>query len=286
MKPYYLVALLVTTASADHHHLKPLTDALTLHASFDNGTSADYAKGDPSLLTWTDRKQNTTSPGLPADAKTTISKNVGKFGDALKFTSNDTAWVFFPAEKNIAYNTGNFAGTISLWLRCDPVDGLAPGYCDPVQLTTRAWNDASFFVDFNKQGSPRDFRLGAFADLTVWNPTRADVPEDKRPLVTAKTKPAFAADRWTHVAFTWENFNTGDESATAKLYIDGQLDGTITGWNQQFTWKPDETPRLLLGLNYIGLIDEVSCFDRALTQQQVKSLHSLKTGMTPLLPKK
>ena len=282
MKPCYLITLLLlATASADHHGL---TSALTFHASFDKGTTADFAKGDADLLTWTDRKKNTTAPGLPADGKTTVAKGAGKFGDALKFTASDAAWVFYPAAGNVPYSDKKFSGTVSLWLQCDPVDGLAPGYCDPVQITTRAWNDASFFIDFNKEGKPRDFRLGAFADLTVWNPTKADVPEEKRPLVTAKTKPAFAADRWTHVVFTWENFNTGEKSATAKLYIDGKHEGTITGWDQRFSWKPEETSRLLLGLNYIGLLDEVSCFDRALTQPEITKLHALKSGLTPLLP--
>ncbi|MDG2125234.1 MAG: LamG domain-containing protein, partial [Verrucomicrobiales bacterium] len=127
-------------------------------------------------------------------------------------------------------------------------------------------------------------RLGAFADLLTWNPTKAEVPEENRPLVTAKTKPAFAAGRWTHVVFTWDGFNSGKKSATAKLYIDGNHEGTITGWDQKFTWKPDETSRLLLGLNYIGLLDEVSCFDRSLTLSEIESLHTLKSGLTPLLP--
>ena len=58
---------------------------------------------------------------------------------------------------------------------------------------------------FNKDGDPRDFRLGAFADLKVWNPENKEISEDQRPLFPVKAPP-FAKDRWTHVLFTWSNF--------------------------------------------------------------------------------
>ena len=75
----------------------------------------------------------------------------------------------------------------------------------------------------------------------------------------------------------------GDKDGVAKLYIDGRLDGTLTGWNQQFTWGENETSRLLLGLHYIGLIDEFSCFNRALTAEEVKSIFQLEGGISRLL---
>jgi hypothetical protein len=33
---------------------------------------------------------------------------------------------------------------------------------------------------------------------------------------------------------------------------------------------------MALGLNYIGLIDEISVFDRVLTDQEIRTLHALK----------
>ena len=256
--------------------------ALTLHASFDNGTDADFAKGDKRLYTWTDRKKNVARAGLHTDGKSVVAKGAGKFGSALEFKAGDAPWIFYQARENLAYRNKDWGGSVSLWLKCDPVDGLADGYCDPVQLTPRAWNDAAFFLDFNKEGSPRDFRLGAFADLNVWNPEKADVPESKRPLLTAK-KPGFSKDRWTHIVFTWEGFNSGSKKATAKLYIDGKHNGTLSGWDQQFTWSDSETSRLLLGLLYVGWLDEFSCFDRALTPDEVKSIHGREGGVGALL---
>ena len=113
---------------------------------------------------------------------------------------------------------------MSFWLKVDPVNELDPGYVDPIQITPNTWNDASFFVDFNKDGNPRAFRLGAFADRAVWNPTKKEVPEPQRPLVPAKSHP-FSKDKWTHVAFTWERFNTGKKDGVAMLYLNGKKGG-------------------------------------------------------------
>ena len=117
----------------------------------------------------------------------------------------------------------------------------------------------------------------------MWNPEKKkNVPESERPLLTAKD-PGFGKDKWTHIVFTWEGFNNGSKEATAKLYIDGKLNGTLTGWNQQFTWDDSETSRLLLGLLYVGLLDEFSCFDRALTPDEVKSIYEREGGVGALL---
>ncbi len=274
-----LLCLWVGDLRADDAEIKA---ALTLHASFDNGTDADFAKGDKKLYTWTDRKKNVAKAGLHTDGKSVVAKGAGKFGSALEFKAGDAPWIFYQAKENLAYRNKNWDGSVSLWLKCDPVGGLADGYCDPAELTPRAWNDAAFFLDFNKEGSPRDFRLGAFADLKVWNPEKADVPESKRPLLTAE-KPGFSKDKWTHIVFTWEGFNSGSKKAIAKLYIDGKHNGTLSGWNQQFTWSDSETSRLLLGLLYVGWLDEFSCFDRALTPDEVKSIHGREGGVAALL---
>lgn len=264
-----------------------IRSALTLHASFDHGLDADFAAGDPKLYTLTDRKQKTSKAGLHTAGKSGLAKGSGKFGGALEFKSGDAPWIFYQAKQNLAYAPRGWDGSVSLWLKCDPVDGLAKGYCDPVQLTPRAWNDAAFFLDFNKEGKPRAFRLGAFPDLAVWNPQKKDVPESERPLLTAKPNassgPLFSKDRWTHIVFTWERFNSGGKDGIAKLYVDGRLNGTLSGWEQQFTWGENETARLLLGLHYVGLLDEFSCFNRALDADEVKRIHQMERGVGSLL---
>lgn len=251
----------------------PAFSGLTLFASFDNSTSADFAVGDDRIYTWTDRGTDASRPGLPPGDVTRRLSEGGRVGGCLEFTDEESPWVFFNASKNLAYSDEDWSGSVSLWLQCDPVDGLAPGYCDPIQITPRQWNDAAFFLDFNKEGTPRDFRLGAFADLTVWNPDGSVVPESDRPLLKA-VDPQFALDRWTHVVFTWDGYNTGSKSAKTTLFIDGRRNGALTDWNQRFTWESDETARVLLGLHFIGKIDELALFDRALSAEEAHQLYS------------
>ncbi len=275
IRSFLFLAILAQSVSA----ASPLKDALTFHASFDEGVYADFSKGDPNLRTLVKRKPEQIVLGLQANGAAKHVRDQGKKGGALHFTRKETPWLYFKAEDNVPYQKQQWTGSISAWMKLDPEEDLEPGYCDPIQVTTRAWNDGAFFVDFDKEGDPRDFRLGAFADLSVWNPNKADVPEDKRPLLKV-SNPPFSKDQWTHVAFTWKNFNSGEKDGVAVFYLNGKKQGEITGWNQQFTWKDDEEARLYIGINYIGLFDELSCFNRALTDEEIQSLYQTPIELT------
>lgn len=274
--------------AADKASLKPLQDALTLHASFDQGINADYAKGDSRLYSCLrPGNQSEARPGLNTDGKTQRIATGGLAGGTLKFNARNATWIFFPGESNVSFSKSNWNGTLSVWLRLDPEEDLDPGYTDPIQITPRKWNDAAFFVDFDKDGDPRDFRLGAFPDLSVWNADNKNVnniPEDQRPLVTVKNPP-FGSDKWTHVVFTWEGFNSGDKTGKATFYLDGKNHGELKGWDQTWSWSESEEVRLFLGLNYIGLLDELSCFNRSLSAQEVKQLFELGENISTIVPK-
>tara|TARA_B100000959_G_scaffold203366_1_gene212926 strand:- start:614 stop:1444 length:831 start_codon:yes stop_codon:yes gene_type:complete len=271
----FALAGAVMLATAAESSLK---SALTFYASFDEGTDADLAKGNKQLFTLVDKQPK---PGNHTDGLTSLVKDKGLFGGALLFSQRKAKWLLYDGAKNFHFAEKNWSGTVSFWLKVDPVNDLDPGYVDPIQVTPNTWNDASFFVDFNKDGNPRAFRLGAFADKAVWNPTNKDVPEPQRPLVPAKSSP-FSRDRWTHVAFTWEGFNTGKKNGVATLYLNGIRQGSITGWNQQFSWtgKPH---RILIGLNYMGLFDDMACFNRALSPKEIKRIHTHQAALTKLL---
>ena len=89
---------------------------------------------------------------------------------------------------------------------------------------------------------------------------------------------------WTHVAFAFENFNTGKPDGLATLYLDGKKMGEIVARTQTFTWEPTWAA-VMLGLNYVGMMDDLALFDRALTQDEVSHLFALRTGVGELLPK-
>ena len=261
-----------------------LAAALVFHASFDGGVNARVAPGDPALYwapTWNRRQE--AQPGLPPSGDTRHAAGAGRFGDAIQFTRRGAPVVFFNGGPNSPYAERNWQGAASLWLSTDPDGELQPGFCDPIQLLGRAWNDASLWVEFEKRPTDVPFRLGVYADLDVWNPTKRriqDIPSAERPLLTVD-RPPFAKGKWTHVVFTWESFNTGRPDGVARLFVDGQPHGALTGRQQTFTWDPARSA-ITLGLNYIGLLDELALFHRALTGAEVETLYQLERGVASL----
>jgi hypothetical protein len=265
---------LIANEQAGAAALQALRNTLTFHASFDATVRAAHAAGDPALY-WTPtlKQRNDSKPGLPVSGEVQHALGAGRFGDALRFTSRKSPVVFYQGAGNIAYSATNWEGTVSFWLSTDPEGQLEPGFCDPVQITPRAWNDAAFFVEFEKRAENIPFRLGVYADINVWNPEKrpfADIPQAERPLVTVE-KPPFARGTWTHVVFTFERFNTNRSDGIARLYLDATPHGTLSPRQQTFTWDVQNT-YIALGLNYIGLIDELTIFNRALTDGAVRAL--------------
>ncbi len=263
-----------------------LRQALTFHASFDQGPDADFALGDRRVYTALSIKEpRRASPGLPTNGVVSLAKGEGRVGDALRFHRSAPELIHFQVAKNLAYTKTNWNGTVSFWLRLDPDTDLEPGFCDPIQLTSREWNDAALWVDFSKDERPRHFRLGAFADRAVWDPTGRDLdktPEAERPMLTV-TRPPFTRQRWTHVAATFASFNTGQKDGVATLYLDGQVVGSVSPREQTFTWEPGQAIALL-GIGYTGLFDELAFFNRALAAGEVGQLFALPNGVAELHP--
>jgi hypothetical protein len=263
-----------------------LRDALTFHASFDRGTEAEFAKGDRRLYSASamNRRAEAIVGLSPTNTSVVLAAGRGRFGTALHFQRKSPTTLFFQAATNLAYRAGDWSGTVSLWLSTDPATDLAPGFCDPIQITSKSWNDAAFFVEFEKRAESIPFRLGVYADFKTWNPqNRAwdSIPAAEKPLLTVN-RPPFRPGRWTHVTFTFEGFNSGRSNGVARLYLDGQAQGMITARDQKFTWDPAQA-HVMLGLSYVGLFDELSLFDRALTTEEVADLYKLPHGVTALL---
>jgi hypothetical protein len=68
----------------------------------------------------------------------------------------------------------------------------------------------------------------------------------------------------------------------ARLYLDGKARGELSPRRQSFTWDPEQNA-IALGLSYIGLLDELSIFDRALSGDEVGTLYGLQKGVASLL---
>lgn len=249
----------------------PSTPNPTFVAEFDDSLDANVSASDPSIYTAESTQRK--NPVAGNQISEVALDNKGKFGKALKFSAK-TKDVLFYSGREIGYRKKDWQGTVSFWMKLDPNKDLEPGYCDPIQITQRAWNDAAFFVDFDKE-LPRSFRLGVFPDLATWNPHGTDleqIPPAQLPLVTVENPP-FGSNRWTHVCFTWKNINaSADQPSVATLYLDGKIQGTIER-PLRFTWNPDQAA-IMLGLNYIGLIDRLTIFESALGAEQIRALAS------------
>jgi hypothetical protein len=87
-------------------------------------------------------------------------------------------------------------------------------------------------------------------------------------MVTVK-QPGFSREAWKHVAFTFEGINASeDKLAKAALFLDGKLQGVLEG-PMKFTWDPTKTA-IMIGIEYIGDMDELLIFDQPLNLQQLE----------------
>lgn len=275
------LSLCSVVAGEEPDSLAAIRKSLTLSASFDQGADADFAKGDKQLYMSGSAQRKDALPGLPA-GEIELAKGQGRHGSgALRFIKPSGKVIFYKAAENVAYRKENWSGTVSFWLSLDPNKDLGDWYCDPIQITEKAWDNGALWVDFSKDDKPKHFRLGTFADQEVWNPTKRNfdtIPAAERPMYTV-TEPPFTTGKWTHVAFTFENYNTGKPNGSAKLYLNCKPQGSITGRNQQLTWDINNAA-IQLGMSYVGLYDDLALFDRALTDAEIESLYKFEGNLS------
>ncbi len=252
-------------------------------ASFDQVADADFARGDPRIHTCPAYDQREGKPGVHTPA-VGLAAGQGRHGGALRFQRQTREMIYYHGAKNFPYRERDWEGTVSFWLRLDPEEDLPPGYCDPLQVTPHEWNNASMFVDFSRDERPRQFRLGIFADFASWNPQNRPwdaIPPGERPMVVVERHP-FAADQWTHVAFTFSSLNHANENGRAELFLNGVSQGVWSDEAAKFSW-PKGRSYIMLGLNYVGLYDEIVVFDRALRPAEIQALIKLDDGVRSLL---
>ena len=258
-----------------------LAEALSFHASFNEGPDADFGAGARSIYSAPSYDEtDEATPGIHVP-DVAIAAEAGRFGSALRFGSRNTQALFYEAKDNVPYSAMSMAGSVSFWLSLDPAVDLEPGFCDPVQITDVAYNDAAVWVDFTSE-NPRQFRLGVFGDLEVWNADNlppAENPGFEERLVVVDDLP-FGSGQWTHVVITYSGLNSPD-GGTARLYLDGESKGTSEGITEPFTWDLEKAA-IRLGVNYVGLYDDLAIFSRDLSDEEVSALHELETGVAAL----
>lgn len=139
----------------------------------------------------------------------------------------------------------------------------------------------TFYASFD-EGVDADFAIGdsKLYTLVTSKPeleTRVGLPIAEKPLILVADAP-FDRDHWTHVAITINGFNNPGTDAVARLYLNGELQGNVEGWEQQYSWDL-ESAQIRLGVNFVGDFDELSCFDRSLAPEEIETLYSLSKGI-------
>lgn len=261
-----------------------LREALAFHASFDHSADADFARGDRRIHQAENRTRRATATtgGLGEDPDVRIVANAGRHGGALEYVRATTKQYFYRGPENLAYKNTHWSGTLSFWLKLDPDRDLPSGYSDPVQFVDGRWTGGAVFAEFSKE-TPRHFRFVMMPVTRNWNPDGKDydtMTDDERPIV-AVHRPPFSRDRWVHVLCVFRNLNSGAKDGTGELYLDGEKAGSMGNWVQTFEWDP-AVSALTLGLNFVGLIDDLAVFDRPLEAAEIRELYGLRGGVADL----
>ncbi|MEC9094782.1 MAG: LamG-like jellyroll fold domain-containing protein [Planctomycetota bacterium] len=252
---------------------------LTFLATFDKSLNADYGLGEIKQFRAEDVSRKKVEPEKPIEGVSAYPQ--GKFGGAIDFKKKTKNTFCYKAAKNFPYSKKEFDVTITFWMKTDPTQ-LPKGFIDPLQITDKKWNDASIFVDFNDQ-RPADFRLGVFSDLKFWNPDNRDFnkmkPED-RPMIDAG-KVKFDQDQWMHVGLVLDDLNTDGKTSLCEFYLDGRRVGQLAR-KQKFTWEINNA-YIMLGIYFIGQIDDFAIFDKALTADQIQAIAKAPDSISTIL---
>lgn len=257
-----------------------LKSALVFHASFDSGLNAEFSTGDPACVI---KKGKELVPAA-FNEEVNLDPAGGKFGGCLHFPKKGATRPQFSGVKVLGYNDKSWSTTVSLWLRLTPDEDLEPGYCDPIQIVGDDGKKGFIFLEWSKDETPRFFRYAIRPLQAIWDPTNVgwgEIPFEKRPMVQVAKAP-FSRDAWTHAVFTLDKVN---EATAAKpsgsLYLNGQLQGRIEGWDLRFAWDPAQVA-LVLGASYVGRLDDLAVFNRTLSDAEVQQLFALDGGVSRL----
>jgi hypothetical protein len=260
-----------------------LRKAVTFYASFDEGVRGDFGQGvlEPGTRFNDEKEKGQFVFEQGVDTKIfRTAKGKGVRGGALEVTDvlPRNGRVYFPVKGNLAYKKGGWGGAVSVWCKTDPNQLLKTKFCDPIQITQKGANNGGIWFDFN-DAQPRDLRHGVFPAVA---PGAKAVSEDDRqaPMVRVP-KINWKAEDWHHVVLSWKNFDTGKEDAVSALYIDGNLIGEVKGRAIAMDWDVEKAG-VYVAVNYIGLLDELALFSRALGTAEVRLLHTQPGLLAPL----
>ena len=253
--PTFAVLFLLAGLSPVSAQQEPrlFADECTFYLSFDYGdVNADIAIGDNKGVPQPKDKKAVFQPGLQ--------------GQALLAGGDSVQSVSYKPPGNFSYVR---PGTLSLWLQ--PVkwkrgDALPP---DPLHPNSAGYRGVTYAIFFMA------YYAGGYMGIERMTPAYTSQPDSllfwsfqtpKGPNSSFRVLMDWADGVWHHVVLTWR----GQEIT---LYVDGVRTGSIflkTPIHADGTGAPFQ----IGGASEPTLIDEVSLYSRALSEQDVKKLYA------------
>jgi len=265
-----LIFLLISTACGGPE--KAIEGSLRAHvlffSNFEKGVDALDSAGSP-LANFDTANTNHLKEGGNPDGYVSFNAKAG----ALNYAGKG----------NLSYSANSaWSGSITFWLKTD-MASFESNYPEPFHIGKKTgagypWDDAVIFVDFKK--ADNTLRLGCYPNKT--QEITDQIVADRVISVPANWK----ANQWHHVAVTWTNFNSGKPDAEWALYVDGAKAGQKGPIQQNVAW---DLQNLVMRFNhdkYLGQIDEIAAFDKALTADEIKYLTAPKQPLNKLFYKK
>ncbi len=225
----------------DQTQLDQLAGAMAFYASFEDGMDAAFARDDRRIYSAPSYEELADRGPWYWGQNVETAYDSGVSGHALSFNGELSQAVFYSADGNAPWSAG---GAVSFWIQPGKYAGI------PVAIV------------------PAD--SGEPAVSVALTPSQMAVMVWGQEIQTSLT--AMSEREWLHVAVSFASNESAE--ATAKLYLNGLEQGAAG----DLSVEPVQST-IRLGVNYVGLIDELAIFDRALTEDEVRFLHH-----TPNLP--
>lgn len=267
--------------------MKDLLADVTFYASFDEACRGDFGGGELAPKSRFgnphERDKFVFEPGFDEKIYRIAAKD-GVAGGALSPTAvlPNNGRIYFPAKGNLPYDKNGWEGTLSMWINTDPNTLIPTKFSDPVQITQNGANNGGLWFDFNDE-KPRAMRMGVFPGEAPGSPPFKETDADA-PLIRSTTAGMKQGD-WHCIVMTWRNLDTGKADAHAAFYMDGKLLGELKNRNLAMRWDIEKTG-IYTAINYMGLLDEMAIFRRALSPADVATLYHHPALLTELKSKK
>ncbi|HEY1663123.1 MAG TPA: LamG-like jellyroll fold domain-containing protein [Verrucomicrobiae bacterium] len=196
------------------------------------------------------------------NANDQVGTNNGTWIGPAAYGPGEVSQAFAFNGSNSGVNLGNPAGlqlqtlTIELWVKRASASTLSFGSGNNANLLTYGWGGYTF-----------------------WEDSSGDVHFNKYGDVTPLTGPAITDTNWHHVAVTYSG-------AAVDFYLDGVLSGS-NSYNETFTFT---TPVSFgwgasdMDGNFYGSFDEVSVYNRALSQAEIQAIYNAGSNGKCLTP--